>query len=86
MKIDIAIIGAGGLTGREILKILRHHPHLNPKIITSDTYTGKKLNEIFYEFGESELIFSNNDVSLPESIPVFYVLQMSFQLLKLKNY
>jgi len=45
-KIKIAIIGASGYTGIELIKILDNHEKADLKYITSRTYAGKKVKEV----------------------------------------
>ena len=45
MAEKIAIIGAGGLTGRELLKLLSFHEGFEVVHITSNQVNGKKLKE-----------------------------------------
>lgn len=44
---NIAIIGATGYTGFELIKIILKHPHLKIKYLTSDSSSGKKISEIY---------------------------------------
>lgn len=46
-KIKTAIIGASGYTGLELIKILDGHDKVELKYITSRSYSGKKLKEVF---------------------------------------
>lgn len=45
--IKIAIIGASGYTGGELLRLLRHHPKMEVTIITSRQNSGKSVLEVF---------------------------------------
>jgi N-acetyl-gamma-glutamyl-phosphate reductase len=57
-KIPVAIIGANGYTGIELVRILLEHPHAELTTITSRQYEGKKLADIFPNFqGHSDLSF-----------------------------
>ena len=38
--LQIAILGAGGLSGLELLTWLRRHPHANVRHVTSERYDG----------------------------------------------
>jgi N-acetyl-gamma-glutamyl-phosphate reductase len=38
----VSILGAGGLTGKEIIGFLAKHPHFELVHITSDKFAGKK--------------------------------------------
>ena len=46
-KIKIAVVGASGYTGIELIKILDNHEKAEIKYITSRTYAGKKVREIY---------------------------------------
>lgn len=46
-KQNIAIIGGPGLTGTELIKILLGHDNIQLKYITSRTYKGQKIEEVF---------------------------------------
>ncbi len=46
-KTKIAIIGAGGLTGKELLGLLAHHKDFEVVHITSNQVHGKSLQEVF---------------------------------------
>ena len=71
-KQDVAIIGAGGFTGRELLQILAGHPRIRPAHITSNQYAGKKIGEIFPDLdGRLDLVFERHDASLPANMPIF---------------
>ncbi len=71
-KQDVAIIGAGGYTGRELLTILAGHEGLRPVHITSGAYAGKKVGEVFPMLdGRLDLTFENHDAPIPEGVPVF---------------
>ena len=72
---DVAVIGAGGFSGREILRILARHPYLRPVHATSDQFAGEPLSRAFPDlegaFREPELRFSAHAEELPAGIPVF---------------
>ncbi|MBU43125.1 MAG: N-acetyl-gamma-glutamyl-phosphate reductase [Spirochaetaceae bacterium] len=64
--IPVSIFGAGGLTGRELLTWLRHHPQARPVFVTSDQHAGKSVSEIFPELPEyQELRFSKHTDPCP---------------------
>jgi len=61
-KINIGIVGGSGYTGFELIKILSRHKHSNITFITSRTYKGKDLSEVFPSFQQEEdssLIFTD---------------------------
>lgn len=73
-RIDVAILGAGGLTGRELLRWMLRHPNLHPVHITSDQYAGQPVSAVFSELDEpayASLRFSKHADVLPSGIPVF---------------
>lgn len=71
MSIDLIILGAGGYTGRELIRLLQKHPDFNPVHITSEKYAGKKLGAVFPELGNGELSFKRHGEALPSGLPVF---------------
>ena len=71
MSIDLIILGAGGYTGREIIKLLQKHQDFNPVHITSEQYAGKELSAVFPELGSSKLAFKKHTEPLPNGLPVF---------------
>ncbi len=68
---DVAILGAGGYTGKELLCLLKRHPYLQATHITSDRHAGRNLGVIFPDLGESKLVFKKHNEPLPKNIPVF---------------
>ena len=60
-KQRIAILGASGYTGAELIRILLAHPHAEIKILTGDSQAGKKIGEVY-----PHLAF----FGLPDLIPV----------------
>ncbi|WP_029522714.1 N-acetyl-gamma-glutamyl-phosphate reductase [Persephonella sp. KM09-Lau-8] len=57
----IAIVGASGYTGIELLRVLQLYPDIEINQIVSRQFTGKKLQEVFPNFSSSklkDLIFS----------------------------
>jgi len=53
-KINIGIVGGSGYTGFELIKILSQHKHSNISFITSRTYKGKSISEVFPSFQQKE--------------------------------
>ena len=45
--IKVAIVGASGYTGVELVRILKNHPEVEISVATSRQYAGKKLADIF---------------------------------------
>jgi len=48
--IKIAIIGATGYTGSELVRLLTHHPGVETVLITSETHQGKRFSDIHPQF------------------------------------
>ncbi|MCB1139508.1 MAG: N-acetyl-gamma-glutamyl-phosphate reductase [Leptospiraceae bacterium] len=70
--IPISIFGAGGLTGRELLTWLRHHPEARPVFITSDQHAGLAVPDVFPELPEyNDLKFSRHAEPCPEGSVAF---------------
>ena len=71
MSIDLVVLGAGGYTGQELIRLLHKHPALNPVHITSEQYAGKELSAVFPKLGPSKLTFKKHTEALPKALPVF---------------
>ena len=71
MSIDLVILGAGGYTGQEILRLLQRHPDFNPVHITSEQYAGKELGAVFPKLAKNKLVFKKHSETLPRELPVF---------------
>ena len=46
-KIQIAILGASGYTGAELIRLLLPHPHVNIALLTGDSSAGKDISEVY---------------------------------------
>ncbi len=62
-KIKIAVVGASGYSGEELVRLLLRHPACEIRIITSRQYAGRKVEEVFPRFTGQELVFSNPTVA-----------------------
>lgn len=47
MKIKVAVVGATGYTGLELIRILINHPEVDLTVLTSQKYAGMKIDNIF---------------------------------------
>jgi N-acetyl-gamma-glutamyl-phosphate reductase len=63
MAIQLAVIGAAGYAGEELLRILTRHHQADIAVITSRKYAGQEISSIFPRFTGSGLRFSAPDVS-----------------------
>lgn len=62
-KISVAVIGASGYTGIELVRLLLEHPHIELEVITSRQFAGKSLKQVFPSFtGHSGLKFESLSV------------------------
>jgi N-acetyl-gamma-glutamyl-phosphate reductase len=63
-KIRVGIIGGGGYTGKELLRILLRHPNVEITAVTSDSYKGLSVAEVYPEFlTQTDLAFEKSDYS-----------------------
>ena len=62
IKIKVAIVGASGYSGEELVRLLLGHPHVNLSVLTSRQYAGQPMTSVFPRFaayaGASDLVFS----------------------------
>lgn len=54
-KINIAILGASGYTGAELIRILLLHPHAKITALTGDSQAGKTIGEVYPHLSASGL-------------------------------
>jgi N-acetyl-gamma-glutamyl-phosphate reductase len=60
--LHVAIAGASGYTGFELIRILSHHPQVELTTITSRQQAGQRLDQVYPAFkGHCELIFANTE-------------------------
>ena len=45
--VNVAIIGATGYGGVELIRLLRSHPHVSLSHLTSETYPGQRVSEVY---------------------------------------
>ena len=63
--IDVAIVGASGYTGGELIRFLLNHPEVEIKDVTSRKYDNTPIHKVHPNMRDSGLIFSNKT---PEEI------------------
>jgi len=76
-KIKISVIGSSGYTGKELVKILMNHQKVKLVHLTSSSYSGENIAEVFPEFLnklDKKLINFNLDVVSQDSDMVFTAL------------
>jgi N-acetyl-gamma-glutamyl-phosphate reductase len=54
-RIRIAILGASGYTGAELIRLLSRHPHIDFVTLTADRHAGKQLAQVFPHLGGLDL-------------------------------
>ncbi|MBC8258420.1 MAG: N-acetyl-gamma-glutamyl-phosphate reductase [SAR324 cluster bacterium] len=62
--VRIGIIGAAGLSGRELLYLLQHHEEISVELVTSSKYQGQKVNDVFPELNSYTQIFQPNETDV----------------------
>ena len=60
--IKAGIIGASGITGYELTKLLKKHPQVEIKLLNSKSCAGKKVKEEFPDFGDEKLQYEDLNV------------------------
>ncbi|TGK83959.1 N-acetyl-gamma-glutamyl-phosphate reductase [Leptospira montravelensis] len=70
-KTKIAIIGAGGLTGKELTKLLAHHPGFELVHVTSNHVNEKHIREVFPDLSHlPDLVFHKHDDPVPMDVGI----------------
>lgn len=54
-KIRIAVIGASGYTGADLIRLAAVHPAVQIAVLTANTHAGKKAHEVFPHFSALDL-------------------------------
>jgi N-acetyl-gamma-glutamyl-phosphate reductase len=62
MAVQVAVIGAAGYAGEELLRILSRHRQAEIKVVTSRKYAGQPVSDVFPRFWGTDLKFSQPDV------------------------
>lgn len=62
-KIKVAVLGASGYSGEELIRLLLRHENCEISIITSRQNAGARIGEVFPRFSDNELFFSAPDTS-----------------------
>ena len=61
-NIKVAIVGAAGYSGEELLRLLFCHPNVSVEVITSRQYAGQPVGTVFPRFTDHSVCFSQPDV------------------------
>jgi N-acetyl-gamma-glutamyl-phosphate reductase len=54
-KAKIAVLGASGYTGSELLRLLLRHPRIEIALLTAERSAGKKMRDVFPQFSPFDL-------------------------------
>ncbi|OED30150.1 N-acetyl-gamma-glutamyl-phosphate reductase [Methanosphaera sp. WGK6] len=73
-KIDVAIIGASGYTGGELMRILLRHPKVNITTVTSRKNEGENVSNLHPNLEDVDLEFTNPETSDVDADVVFSAL------------
>jgi len=80
--LKIGIIGAAGLSGRELLYWLKRHPKVTVELLTSSKYQGQKVSDVFPELNSYAQVFQPNEIDVSGCDLVFLAIpnQASLEL------
>jgi N-acetyl-gamma-glutamyl-phosphate reductase len=74
MKHKIGIIGGGGYTAGELLRILVHHPNVEVTYVQSESQQSKAIHEVHTDLvGETNLRFSGADAGALEGLKAVFL-------------
>ena len=81
--VRIGIIGAAGLSGRELLYWLKNHTEAAIELLTSNKYQGRQVTEVFPELSGFSQVFQPNesDVSCCDLVFLAIPNQASLELI-----
>jgi len=54
-KLRVAILGASGYTGAELVRLLSKHPHVDIVLLTGDRRAGDSMGDVYPQFGGLDL-------------------------------
>jgi len=74
MKIDVAILGATGYTGAELIRLLAGHPHFRVAHLSAHSQAGKKAGEVLPGLAGhlAEMPLLAADAELPSSVQLVF--------------
>jgi len=83
--VRIGIIGAAGLSGRELLYLLGSHDEASVELLTSSNYQGKKVKDVFPELTGYNQVFQPNDIDVTGCDLVFLAIPNQASLERVPN-
>ena len=54
MKVTVAVIGASGYSGLELVRLLSQHPQVKITAVTSERYASQPMEQLFPSLAASE--------------------------------
>ena len=73
-KLKVAIVGASGYTGSELVRFLIHHSHVEIKMITSESHTGKPFSDLHPQFlNQLDLLLASAENIENEALDVVFL-------------
>jgi N-acetyl-gamma-glutamyl-phosphate reductase len=73
-RTKVAIVGASGYAGEELVRLLLAHPHVDLVAVTSRQFAGKSLGEVFPRFAPNDLRFTDaNAKTLAKDAEVIFL-------------
>ena len=71
---NVSIAGATGYTGLELLRLLLQHPDIQIQTLTSETYGGKNIAEVFPSMaGQADFVLSKLDEGIAGSCDILFL-------------
>jgi N-acetyl-gamma-glutamyl-phosphate reductase len=71
----VAIVGASGYTGAELLRLVAGHPHLDLVVATGDSMAGRRAADVYpsLEVAYPDLVFSSFDADAVDGVDVAFL-------------
>ncbi len=60
-RLSVAVVGASGYSGEELIRLLVRHPSIDLTVLTSRKYAGQSIGSVFPRFAELTQVFSEPD-------------------------
>ena len=73
--IKVGIIGATGYAGAELVRLLMNHPHAEIAAISSVSFEGKKISDVYHSYRFlNDMVCENADAVVEKSQVIFAAL------------
>jgi len=73
MKYKVSIVGATGYTGIELIRLLKAHPYASLHLLTSESYSGRKVSEVLPFFNIDKVLEKFNVKKTGEESDVIFL-------------